>query len=70
MRKVRGALDALEHERLAGPFDIGALTIACALGYLDFRFATEDWRKTRPKLAAWFAEIARRPSMQATEPQG
>jgi glutathione S-transferase len=70
MRKVRGGLDALERENLNGPFDIGTLTVACALGYLDFRFPSEDWRKTRPKLAAWFAEIARRPSMKATEPQG
>lgn len=70
MRKVRGALDALEHENLNGPFDIGTLTIACALGYLDFRFPQEEWRKTRPKLAAWFAEIANRPSMKATMPQG
>jgi glutathione S-transferase len=70
MRKVRGALDSLERENLNGPFDIGTLTIGCALGYLDFRYPTEDWRKTRPKLAAWFAEIARRPSMKATEPQG
>src|SRR5712691_5297041 len=29
MRKVRGALDALEREDLNGPFDIGTLTIAC-----------------------------------------
>jgi glutathione S-transferase len=70
MRKVRGALDALEGERLGGAFDIGTLTIGCALGYLDFRFPSEDWRKTRPKLAAWFGEISRRPSMKATEPQG
>jgi len=69
MRKVRGALDALENERFGG-FDIGTLTIGCALGYLDFRFPSEDWRKARPKLAAWFAEISRRPSMKATEPQG
>ena len=70
MRKVRGALDALEHENLNEPFDIGTLTIACALGYLDFRFPQEEWRKTRPKLAAWYAEIANRPSMKATMPQG
>ena len=68
MRKVRGALDALEHENLNGPFDIGTLTIACALGYLDFRFPTEAWRTTRPKLAAWYAEISLRPSMTATVP--
>ena len=70
MRKVRGALDALEGERLGGVFDIGTLTIGCALGYLDFRYPSEDWRKTRPNLAAWFGEISRRPSMKATEPQG
>jgi glutathione S-transferase len=70
MRKVRGALDALENERFGDAFDIGTLTIGCALGYLDFRFPSEDWRKARPKLAAWFAQISRRPSMKATEPQG
>jgi len=68
LRKVRGALDALEGERLEGPFDIGAITIAAALGSLDFRFATEDWRKMRPRLAAWYAEISLRPSMTATVP--
>src|SRR5260370_40361664 len=66
MRKGRGALDALEDERFGDAFDIGMLTIGCALGYLDFRFPSEDWRKTRPKLAAWVAQISRRPSMKAT----
>jgi glutathione S-transferase len=68
MRKVRGGLDALEAERLDGAFDIGAITIACALGYIDFRYASEGWRTTRPRLAAWYAEIAKRPSMQQTVP--
>jgi glutathione S-transferase len=66
--KIRTALDSLE----AGPpeteFDIGAITIACALGYLDFRYPAEEWRRTRPGLAAWFAEISARPSLQATKP--
>ena len=43
--KIRTALDALEREDLAGVFDIGTIAIACALGYLDLRFASEDWRK-------------------------
>ncbi len=34
--------------------DIGAITIACTLGYLDFRFAGE-WRKHYPGLVDWFA---------------
>ncbi|HZS81241.1 MAG TPA: glutathione S-transferase [Stellaceae bacterium] len=70
MRKVRGGLDALERETLDGPFDIGRITIACALGYLDFRYPDEGWRGSRPRLAAWFAGVSQRPSMQETMPQG
>ena len=66
--KVTAALDLLEREAdgLDGGIDIGAIAIGCALGYLDFRFAHEDWRQGRPKLARWFEGFARRPSMQAT----
>ncbi len=70
LTRYDSALDALEGEQLGGAFDIGTLTIGCALGYLDFRYPSEDWRKTQPKLAAWFGDISRRPSMKATEPQG
>ena len=48
--------------------DLGKLTLACALGYLDFRFAALDWRARAPKAAAWHARINARPSMQATMP--
>ena len=48
--------------------DIGTITIGCALGYLDFRYGDEDWRATRPKLAAWFERFAKRPSMARTAP--
>lgn len=50
-------------------FKIGQIAVACALGYLDFRFAEEDWRQARPALAKWYAEIVQRESMQATIPQ-
>ncbi|MGA7538015.1 MAG: glutathione S-transferase N-terminal domain-containing protein [Steroidobacteraceae bacterium] len=66
--KVRTSLDALEQESLAGAFDIGAISIACALGYLDFRYASEGWRAGRPRLAAWAAAISTRPSLTATVP--
>ena len=66
--KVRTALDALEQEDLEGPFDIGAVSLACALGYLDFRFAEERWRQTRPRLAAWYDAVSQRPSLLATRP--
>ena len=64
--KVRTALDSLEREHLEGAFDIGTISIACALSYLDLRFASEGWRTSRPRLAAWAAAMARRPSLAAT----
>jgi glutathione S-transferase len=64
--KIRTALDALEREDLAGAFDIGTISIACALSYLDLRFAGEGWRTSRPRLAAWLASVSQRPSLAAT----
>jgi glutathione S-transferase len=66
--KIRTALDVLEQENLADAFDIGAISIACALGYLDFRYASEAWRSSRPRLAAWAAAIGKRPSLATTAP--
>ena len=70
MRKISQTLDVLEREAadLAGGMTIGHITIGCALGYLDFRFADMGWRKSRPKLAAWYAKLAARKSMKATTP--
>jgi len=48
---------------------IGQISVACALGYLDFRFTDEDWRDAAPKLAAWFAGFSQRPSMLNTVPK-
>jgi glutathione S-transferase len=67
-QKVSRGLDVLEAEDLAG-VDIGTITIGCALGYLDFRYGDEDWRGSRPRLAAWYEGFARRPSMAATVPR-
>jgi glutathione S-transferase len=64
-------LDSLEREAQAlteSRFDIGQIAIGCALSYLDFRFAEQDWRKQHPSLAAWHASFATRPSVQATMP--
>jgi glutathione S-transferase len=67
---VRRALDALEAEAgdLAPPATIDQIAVACALGYLDFRFAGEDWRTEHPNLAGWFADFAERPSLRETAP--
>jgi glutathione S-transferase len=63
----------VEFEEAAGAelpsrFDVASIGIACALGYLDFRQPELSWRKTAPKLAAWYAEVSQRPSMLATQP--
>ena len=69
--KVGRALDALETEAasLGDAVDIGTITIGCALGYLDFRFADDGWRNGRPGLAAWYETFGARPSMAATVPR-
>jgi glutathione S-transferase len=68
---VERALDALEADAkgLVELSDIGAITIAVMLGYLDFRFAAEDWRRRRPALAAWYARVSQDESMLATVPK-
>ena len=60
-----GALEADPPHRLV---DIGSITVACALGYLDFRYAAEPWRPEHPKLAAWFEAFAQNPGMAQTVP--
>jgi glutathione S-transferase len=69
-KAVTAALDVMEAEAASlttGTLTIGEITIACALGYMDLRFAHENWRATRPRLAAWFEPISQRPSMLATK---
>ncbi|MGY4175976.1 glutathione S-transferase [Bradyrhizobium sp. USDA 4518] len=69
--KIRNALDRMEADaaELEGPVTIGTISAACALGYLDSRFANWDWRETHPGLAAWHAGFAKRPSYIATIPR-
>lgn len=69
--KISRACDALEAHwlaHLAGPLDAGAIAVAAALGYVDFRFGDLGWRQGRPGLAAWHAGFAGRDSFKATVP--
>ncbi len=70
MNKIDGALADIEvHAASFGErVDIGTISVACAVGYLDFRFKDKDWRAVCPTLAAWYEGFAKRPSMQATRP--
>jgi glutathione S-transferase len=68
--KIQASLDALEQQAptFGDRVDLGTIAVACALGYLDFRFAGHPWRPGRPALAAWYERFAARPSMTGTKP--
>jgi glutathione S-transferase len=69
--KIDRALDHLEGNPPAwepSP-DYGHLTLACALGYLDFRHEGK-WRAGHPKLVAWLDKFAKAvPAFEKTRPQ-
>ncbi len=69
--KIRNAVASLDTEADAlarTPVGIGHVTIAVALGYIDFRFSDLAWRQGGQRIASWHDAFARRPSMQATLP--
>lgn len=69
--KIARALDAFEAEApsLDGPApNAAAISLGCALGYLDFRL-NGAWRAAHPKLVAWLADLEKRvPAFAATAP--
>jgi glutathione S-transferase len=65
-RAVLGMAEAVPH--LPGELTIGHISIAVALGYLDFRLPQVDWRTGHEALATWHKGFAARPSMLETQP--
>ena len=66
--KIDRALAHLEAAppALDAPLGVGTIALACALGYLDLRFAGR-WREACPCLVAWLdAFAARTPSFEKT----
>lgn len=72
-RTLAAAFDRMEADPpgdlAAGP-DIAAIATAVALDYAAFRFPDTDWLGPRPRLAAFRAAAAGRPSLEATMPRG
>ncbi len=68
--KVDRGLAVLESSvpQFSETLTIGEVAVACALGYLDFRYADKDWRTQHPALTAWLAQIQQRDSIQRTLP--
>lgn len=69
--RIWRCLDALERDvaDLQGPINLAQITAGVALGYQDWREWLEDFRPGRPQLAHWYAEFAKRPSLEATQPR-
>jgi glutathione S-transferase len=68
--KIDQSLDHLEANppRWTGHPDYGHITLAVALGYLDFRHAGK-WRVAHPRLVAWVDEFAAAvPAFEKTAP--
>ena len=57
-----------EPARTSPELNLGQITLACALGYLDFRHPAIGWRDAAPDLTPWFETWAARPSFAATVP--
>jgi glutathione S-transferase len=68
--KIDRSLEVFEQAagELEEHFDVAAISLACALAYLDFRMPDLNWRRDCPRLAAWHSAASQRPSMQATTP--
>ena len=68
--KVTCGLATLEPRArgLGDRVDIGVISLACALGYLDFRHAHLGWREKYPDTAVWYDRFAKRESMLSTRP--
>jgi glutathione S-transferase len=66
MESVLASLNALERAKFSKDPTIGEISVACALGYIEFRMPDLDWKSSRPKLAEWYARMCEYPSMKAT----
>jgi glutathione S-transferase len=69
--KIERAVTVLNNRwmsHLLGPIDMGQISVACALAYVDFRHGARDWRTGNAALADWHASFESRASMQETRP--
>ena len=69
--KVERTLDAIGSRwmsHLEGPLNMGQISVACALSYIDFRHDVRNWREGRKALADWHAGFSDRQSMIDTVP--
>ena len=74
MGKVDLALEAMSRGLAEKPYCSGIhlslsdIAVGCALGYLDFRFPSIDWRSRHANLAKLQEKLMQRPSFADTRP--
>ncbi len=68
--RVQSVLDHFEATiaRSGAGLDLSQITLACTLGWLQFRHSARPWFDQREQLKRWFEEISQRPSLRATAP--
>ena len=62
---------ALESEisLLKGPINLGQISVATALGYLDFLFPSAAWRYQSNNLKDWYSDFCNLTSFRDTFPE-
>lgn len=71
VKRIERGVEALntQAKTLSAVPNLGEIAVACCLGYLDLRIGNDyDWRANNPDLAAWYADVAKRPSIARTQP--
>ena len=68
-QNIAHAVAAVEQDvqRRGSAFDIGSISCAVALGYLDFRLSDIDWWQGHADLRSWYETFIDRPSFQMTD---
>ncbi len=57
-----------EHLDELKDFNLASIAVACAIGYINFRLPHCGPTQTAPKLAKWYEEFSKRPSLAQTVP--
>jgi glutathione S-transferase len=69
LAKLSRGLAWLE-QALPAEQDIGAIAVACAIAWIEFRFPELSWRSASPQLTAWFERFSTRSSFASTRHPG
>ena len=69
--RIARCLDAIEArvDELYDPLNLAQITVGVTCSYQDWRDWLDDFRPSRPRLAAWYARFSDRNAMKLTEPK-